>query len=80
MSTWAETLPGRGAEGRGRGVPGHQGDQCYGRPLRRVHPTGGTDADMGDHDERRPEDHVLRGGPVAIDAQTGEVLMVSPYL
>ncbi|WP_054847600.1 PepSY domain-containing protein [Methanoculleus chikugoensis] len=27
-----------------------------------------------------PEDHVLQGGLVVIDAQTGEVLMVSPYL
>lgn len=27
-----------------------------------------------------PEDHVLQGGLVVVDAQTGEVLMVSPYL
>ncbi len=27
-----------------------------------------------------PADHVLQGGLVVIDAQTGEVLMVSPYL
>jgi len=27
-----------------------------------------------------PEDHILQGGLVVIDAQTGDVLMVSPYL
>jgi len=27
-----------------------------------------------------PEDNVLQGGLIVIDAQTGEVLMVSPYL
>lgn len=36
---------------------GNPGDRCNGRPLRRVHPTGRTDADMGDHDEWRA------GGP-----------------